>query len=329
VVTPRSLGGTSLRVSPIGLGCWQFSQGEGFTRGIWAVLDQTTIDAIVAAALDGGITWFDTAEMYGGGRSEVTLSTALHHLNVHPGRVVLADKWLPVPRTAASISATIDDRLAHLQGYPIGLYQIHQPWSFSSIPAQMRAMAGLVRAGKITAVGVSNFSARQMIAAGEALRAQGVALASNQVPISLLDRRVEASGVLAAARDLGVTLIAYSPLAQGLLTGKYHDRPDLVAALPVWRRYHPRPSGRVFGPHNLARIRPLIEELRAVAATHDASIAQVALAWLVTYYGETVVAIPGATRPEQAAESAAAMDLRLSVAELARIDRSSRLVARR
>ncbi len=328
-MTRRTLGSTSLRVSSIGLGCWQFSQDKGYTQGIWAVLDQETIDAIVAAALDGGITWFDTAEAYGNGQSELTLSTAFHHLRVHPARVLVADKWLPVPRTAASIPATIDTRLDHLQGYPIGLYQIHQPWSFSSVPAQMRAMAGLVRAGKIGAVGVSNFSARQMVAASEALRLEGLALASNQVPISLLDRRVEHNGVLAAARDLGVTLIAYSPLAQGLLTGKFHNHPELVAALPVWRRYHPRVSGRVFGPHNLARTRPLIEELRAVAAGQGASIAQVALAWLITFYGETVVAVPGATRPEQAAESAAAMELRLTVDELARIDKASRLVARR
>lgn len=325
----RRLGQSRLEVSPIGLGCWQFAQGKGYTRGVWAVLAQTTIDAIVAAALEGGIDWFDTAEVYGNGQSERALTTSLHHLRVHPSRVTVATKWLPVPRTAASIGRTIETRLRMLQGYPVGLYQVHQPWSFSSIPAQMRAMADLARAGKIGAVGVSNFSADQMRRASMALRTEGLPLATNQVPISLLDRRIESNGVLDAARELGITLIAYSPLAQGLLTGKYHSRPELANQLPPWRRFRPSASGRVFGRENLARTRPLIDELGTIAAAHGASIAQVALAWLITFYGETVIAIPGATRPEQAAESAAAMRLSLSGAELARLDRVSTPLARR
>lgn len=322
-LSPRRLGRTTLRIAPIGLGCWQFSQNKGYTRGYWRALDQETIDAIVGAALDGGIDWFDSAEVYGNGRSEEALSTALHHLLVHPSRVMIATKWLPVPRTAASITRTIDERRHKLRGYPIGLYQVHQPWSFSSIPAQMRAMAGLVSAGKVGAVGVSNFSADQMRAAAAALRAEGLPLASNQVRISLLDRDIEVNGVLAAARELGVTLIAYSPLAQGLLSGKLHDRPRAVSDLPPWRRLRVQGGARVFGRENLARTTPLIEELRRVAAEHSATVAQVALAWVTGFYGETVVAIPGATRPEQARENAAAMRLALGEEELARLARAS------
>lgn len=229
-VALRRLGRSSLRVSPIGLGTWQFSQGHGYAREVWATLDQATIDAVVAAALGGGITWFDTAEAYGSGRSELALSTALHHLRIHPARITIADKWFPLARTAGSIAGTIDDRLRHLQGYPIGLYQIHWPWSLSRLGSQMRAMAGLVRAGTIAAVGVSNFSAAQMVAAREALRREGLTLASNQVRLNLLDRRVEHNDVLAAARELGVSLIAYSPLAQGLLTGRWHTRPGAAHA---------------------------------------------------------------------------------------------------
>ena len=231
-MTTRRLGHTDMELSPIGLGSWQFSQGKGYTGGMWAVLEQPMIDAVVAAALAGGIDWIDSAEAYGNGQSEHALSSALHHLKVHPSAVTLATKWLPIPRTAANIPRTIDTRLRCLQGYPIGLYQVHFPGSLSSIRAQMGEMAKLVRAGKIGSVGVSNFSARRMEEASAALRAEGLSLASNQVPISLLDRRIENSGVLESARRLGVTLIAYSPLAQGLLTGKFHESAELVAALP-------------------------------------------------------------------------------------------------
>jgi aryl-alcohol dehydrogenase-like predicted oxidoreductase len=326
---PRRLGKTDIEVSPIGLGCWQFSQGKGFSGRMWAALDQRTTDAVVRTALEGGVTWFDTAEAYGRGRSELALSTALHDLDVRPGKVVVATKWLPNPRTAANIAKTIDTRLRCLQGYPIDLYQVHNPFSFSPIPAQMREMAKLLRVGKVRSIGVSNFSARQMELASRTLQAEGLVLASNQVSISLLDRRIEANGVLAAARRLGVTLIAYSPLAQGLLTGKFHADPALVGSLPAGRRMRWSPAGRAFRPENLTRTTPLIDELRRVGTAHGVSAAQVALAWLITFYGETVVAIPGASRPQQAAEGAAAMGVDLTADELARINALSARLARR
>jgi aryl-alcohol dehydrogenase-like predicted oxidoreductase len=325
----RKLGTTDVEVSAIGLGCWQFSQGKGMTGRMWSVLDQGTMDAIVDAALTGGVSWFDTAQAYGNGASERALSTALQHRGVEPGTVVVATKWLPIAKPARDIARTIGTRIACLQPYPIDLFQVHMPGSLSSIPAQMREMAALVRAGKVRAVGVSNFSAKQMAQAAAALRDEGLTLASNQVRINLLDRRVESNGVLAAAQGLGVTLIAYSPLAQGILTGRYHDDPALARALPWSRRSRLSPSSRFLTPEGLARTAPLIAELRAVGEAHGASLAQVALAWLVTRYGNTVVAIPGASRPEQAAATAAAMDLLLTEAETARIDTISAAVARR
>jgi aryl-alcohol dehydrogenase-like predicted oxidoreductase len=325
----RTLGKTDLGVSPIGLGCWQFSQGKNMTGRMWSVLDQGTMDAVVAAALDGGVTWFDTAQAYGNGASERALSAALQHRGVEPGRVVIATKWLPIAKPAGDIPRTIGTRIACLQPYPIDLFQVHSPGSLSSIPAQMREMAKLVRAGKVRALGVSNFSAKQMAQAAAALKDEGLVLASNQVRINLLDRRVESNGVLAAAQGLGVTLIAYSPLAQGILTGRYHDDPAAARALPWGRRSRLSPSSRFLTPEGLRRTEPLIAELRAVGEAHGASVAQVALAWLVTRYGDTVVAIPGASRPEQASAAAAATDVHLTQAEMASIDAISAAIAKR
>lgn len=329
MIKKRRLGKTDIEISPIGLGCWQFSQGKGLTGSMWSVLDQKNIDAVVEKALEGGIDWFDTAEGYGNGQSELTLSTALKNLNVEPGKVVIATKWLPVFRTAANLPRTIDKRLNCLQGYPIDLYQIHIPWSFSPIPSQMREMAKLLRARRIRSIGVSNFSARKMEKASKVLKAEGLVLASNQVSISLLDRRVERNGVLEAAKRLGITLIAYSPLAQGLLTGKFHTNPHLVKSLPGGRRSRFSPASRTFSPRNIERTLPLIQELRNTAEAHGTSAAQIALAWLITYYGDTVVAIPGASRSEQAGENAGAMGLRLTENELSQIEELSSHLARR
>jgi len=328
-MTKRRLGNTDVEISPLGLGCWQFSQGKGLTGGMWSVLDQETVEAVVGKALSGGMTWFDTAEAYGNGQSEHALATALHDLNVQPGEVVVATKWLPLLRTSGNIPRTIDKRLSCLSGYPIDLYQIHLPWSFSSIASQMRQMAGLQRSGKIRSIGVSNYSARQMEKASPALQAEGMTLASNQVPISLLDRRIESNGLLAAARRLRVTLIAYSPLAQGNLSGRFHSHPELADSLPPGRRSHFSPASRAYKPRYLARTRPLIDELNEISKSYGVTISQIALAWLITFYGDTVVAIPGATRPEQASDCAAAMSLRLTETELARIGEVSALLARR
>ena len=208
------------------------------------------------------------------------------------------------------------------------------PGSLPSIPAQMREMAKLVRAGKVRARRRLQLLGHADGEAAAALRRRRTHPRQQPGAINLLDRRVESNGVLAAARGLGVTLIAYSPLAQGILTGRFHDDPALVRALPWGRRSRLGPASRFLTPEGLARTAPLIAELRAVGEAHGASVAQVALAWLVTHYGDTVVAIPGASRPEQAAATAAAMDLRLTEAEMAehrqrsrRRSRSARCVA--
>ena len=308
----RRLGPTDIEITPIGLGAWQFSEGQGFNRLFWPKMDPEQTDETVRAALDGGITWFDTAEAYGGGRSERGLARALSAAGKTRDGVVVATKWQPVLRTAGSIGTTIEQRLSNLAPFAIDLYQIHNPASFSSVESEMSAMAGLVEAGKVRAVGVSNFSLGRMRRAHAALARRGLPLASNQVKYSLLDRRIERNGVLDGAREMGVTIIAYSPLEMGLLSGKFHRDPDLLRQRPVVRRFALR--------RKVERSRPLVAALEQIAAAHGASVAQVALNWLVNFHGAAVVAIPGASKPDHARESAGAMVISLTPDEMDRID---------
>lgn len=315
----RPLGKTDLRITPLGLGCWQFSQGSGVVGQFWPTLDPQTMDDIVRTALEGGINWFDTAEVYGGGNSERALAGALRRRNVAPGSVVVATKWWPMFRTAASIGRTFPRRLAALAPYPIDLLQIHQPVSLSSIEKQARALAALVKGAQVKAVGISNFRADGMRTFHRVLQGEGVVLASNQVRYSLVDRSIEEDGTLAAAQELGVSIIAYSPLAQGLLSGKFHDDPQAMKSASFLRR---RYSG--INPEGLAKTEPLVRFLQATGTKYGVSASQVALNWLVTFHGETVVAIPGATKVRHALEAAGALNFTLSNTERTQIDQLSR-----
>ncbi len=315
-VEKRSLGRTGLQVTPIGLGVMQFSGGSGIFGMMFSNLSQETMNDIIQAALDGGINWFDTAEMYGFGRSECALSLALKASGKADGDVIVGTKWMPLLRTAANIRRTIHDRIRHLDGFGVDLFMVHQPWSFSSVEAEMEAMADLVEAGLIRAVGVSNFSAQRMRRAHAALARLDIPLAVNQVQYSLMHREIETNGVLQAAKELGITIVAYSPLARGLLSGKFHKDEDLLSQ---------RPRGwRMMLQRNLERSRPLVEVLEMIAASHNVTAAQVALNWLIHFQGETVVAIPGASKVKQAADSAGAMNFRLTQAEMDLLDERSR-----
>jgi aryl-alcohol dehydrogenase-like predicted oxidoreductase len=315
----RRLGKTDIEVTPVGLGCWQFSAGQGLAGKFWEAMPQAAMDQVVEASLAGGINWFDTAEMYGNGASERALAVSLRRAGKANGDVVVATKWSPILRTAESIHSTIGQRLSCLAPFAIDLHQVHNPLGFSSVEAEMRAMADLVAEGKIRAIGVSNFGASRMRRANAALAGRGLTLVSNQVKYSLLDRRVESDGTLAAARELGITIIAYSPLAQGLLTGKYHRHPEYVRTRPG-----PRKWMGSFRSRGLRRSRPLIEELGKIAEAHGATAGQVALAWLCQFHQDLVVAIPGASRVEQAVENRGALELTLSLRELDTVDRLSR-----
>lgn len=312
----RRLGKTDLLVTPIGLGVMELSGGGGLLGRMYPVIPQEEKNAIIKAAVDGGINFFDTAEMYGAGVSEESLANGLKAAGIADKDVIIETKWQPILRTANNISKTIDDRLRFLGGYSISNYMIHQPMSFSSPEAEMNAMADLVEAGKIKSVGVSNFNPARMRRAYAALAKRGLPLALNQVRYSLIHREIETDGTLETARELGVTIVAYTPLGSGILSGKYHKNPVLLEQKTGLRK-------NLF-KREIERTRMLIAALDEIAVTHGVTVAQVALNWVIHFNGEIVVTIPGATKVRQAQESAGAMNFVLSENELEKIDQISR-----
>jgi len=290
----RRLGKTNIEVSPIGLGVMQFS-GDGLLyRSTLSKVPEGETDQIIQTALDGGINWFDTAEMYGLGRSERSLAQALFKAGKIDEEVVIGTKWNPLLRTARNIPRTIENRLRNLAGYSIDLYMIHAPVSLSSIESQMGAMADLVETGKIRSIGISNFNAEQMRRAKAALEKRGLPLAVNQVQYSLLQRKIERNGVLDTAKELGVTIVAWGPLGSGLLTGRYHKDSQALANAPTFRQRRIQRA--------LESTRPLINKLEEIADRYVVTPAQVALNWLIHFHGDAVVAIPGASRVHHAQE---------------------------
>jgi aryl-alcohol dehydrogenase-like predicted oxidoreductase len=229
--------------------------------------------------------------------------------------VVVATKWMPFMRTARNIPHSIDDRLKFLDGFSIANYMVHQPYGFSTPEGEMNAMADLVEAGKIRSVGVSNFNPARMRKAHAALAKRGLPLAVNQMRYSILSREIETNGVLETARELGVTIIAYTPLARGVLSGKYHKNPELLRSMVGWRKASMQ--------RDLKRSGKLINAMDEIANKASVTIAQVALNWVINFKGDTVVAIPAATRLQQAVDNAGAMKFRLSADEMTRLDELS------
>lgn len=313
----RKLGNTNMLVTPIGLGTWQFSKQKNMAGKFWPTLGDDLIEKLVSISLEGGINWFDTAEVYGKGASEKALSRSLQKLGKKPDDMQIATKWWPLFRFASNIPKTIDERLNALSPYPIDLYQVHQPWGFSNEKSEMTAMAQLLESKLIKNIGVSNFSAQKMKNAWETLDKKGIPLASNQVLYNLLNRKIESNGVMEMAKKLGISIIAYSPLAQGLVTGKFHDNPELLKNIG-FRKYSSQ-----FRPGGLAKSLPVVKLIKELALKYEVSPSQIALNWLINYHGNIVVAIPGATKETHARENLGAMSFRLSDEDMHRLDKES------
>ena len=304
----RDLGKSGLRVSALGLGCMGMSEFYGPS-------DDAQSLATLGRALELGVTFLDTADTYGHGHNEQLVG---RFLAGRSAKVVLATKF-GIVRTPGKYERRIDNSPAYVKAAceaslrrlgveVIDLYYAHRVDPAVPIEDTVGAMADLVRAGKVRALGLSEVSAPTL------RRAHAVhPIAAVQSEYSLWTRDPEAS-VLPACRELGVTFVAYSPLGRGMLAGAIDKKTELAAN--DFRRLSPRFQG-----DNLERNLRLVGAVRALAAAKGATPAQVALAWLLQQ-GKDIVPIPGTRRIRTLEENVAAASLKLSAEELSRLDRA-------
>jgi aryl-alcohol dehydrogenase-like predicted oxidoreductase len=254
--------------------------------------------------------------MYGRGESERILGKCIRE----DGRpVIIASKFAPLPNrlSARSLLEALDASLERLNVKTMDLYQIHWPYSLIGFDVLMDALAQAVHSGKVRAVGVSNYGANLMRRAHARLARHNIPLASNQVHYNLIHRKPEKNGVLDACRELNVALIAYSPLEQGLLTGKYRIVAGQAISVTGPRRFTP-----AFRTSQRRKIEPLLQTMEDIATTYSNTVGQVALNWLLSK-DECIIPIPGAKNVRQANENAGATGWRLTGEEFKQIDLAS------
>lgn len=265
-------------------------------------------------ALSAGINFFDTAEMYGKGRSEIQLGKCLKNIS---SDVVIATKFMPFPwrLTKGELRSALLRSLKRMGVSKVDLYQMHWPIPPVSIKSWMDAMSDVVADGLVRAVGVSNYSPTQTRIAFEALNKHHIPLASNQVKYSLLDRHIERSGLVDLCNKLDITLIAYSPLEKGILTGKYSAN-NVPSGFRSWR----------YNKSYLTKVEPLLHALEEIGEAHASMTpARVALNWLMC---KGAVPIPGARNVKQAQDNAGSLGWRLSIDEVNRLDKISENVTK-
>jgi aryl-alcohol dehydrogenase-like predicted oxidoreductase len=297
------LGKTGIEVTPIGFGTWAW--GDSLFWGYGKDYGEMELRQAFQAAVAQGVTFLDTAEVYGLGKSEELIGKFVKETNA---ATQIATKYMPLPWRfrAQDVADAVTAGLKRLKMSSIDLYQVHFPApSFLSQEGLMNALADEVEQGRIKAIGVSNYSAAQLREAHRFLARRGVPLAVNQMRYSLITREIETNGVLAAARDLDVTILAYSPLAQGLLTGKYTASNPPTGARSLDRRF--QASG-------LQKIQPVVDRLQELGDKYSKTPAQVALNWLMCQPG--VIPIPGIKTATQVEQNAGALGWELSADEV-------------
>jgi len=321
----RLLGRSGLRVSELCLGTMTFGGGEG----IWAQigdLQQADAERLIGSALDAGINFIDTADVYSGGLSEQITGQALKNLKVPRENVIVATKVFgetgPGPNARGATRGHIMDgvkaSLKRLQLDHIDLYQIHGFDPATPIEETVRALDQLVRQGHVRHVGVSNWAAWQIVKALGVAERWGLSrFESLQAYYTIAGRDLERE-LVPMLRSEGVGLMVWSPLAGGLLSGKYGREQQGEKGS--------RRTSFDFPPVDKDRAYDCVDAMRSVAQAHGVSVAQIALAWLLHQPQVTSVII-GAKRPEQLADNMAATKVELSAAELAQLDEVSRLPA--
>lgn len=291
----------------IGTGAWAWGDRLiwGFGRG-YAVED---VRQAFEASLAAGVCLFDTAEVYGQGRSEQLLG---EFIQTTEQRVIVATKFMPYPwrLRRGSLIRALRGSLKRLCLEQVDLYQIHQPLPPVTVETWMAALIEAIQAGLTREVGVSNYDRTAMQRAYDALAREGVQLASNQVEYSLINRKVEKNGLLKQCHELGVRLIAYSPLGMGMLTGKYtlENLPSGIRAGRYNRRF-------------IERLTPLLTLMKRIGSDHAGKTpAQVAINWVIC---KGALPIPGAKNLAQSEQNAAAASWRLTEDEVAALDEAS------
>lgn len=312
-MTNITLGQNGPAVTPLCIGTWAW--GDKIFWNYGNGYGQEQLQAAFTTALEVGITFFDTAEVYGLGKSEELLGQFLQETQKSVQVATKFWNW-PWRFTTQSVADALTDSLKRLQLQRVELYQIHWPFTFFlSQEALINTLADEVQRGRIGAVGISNYSAKQMREVHKILAVRGIPLAVNQVPYSLLTRQIESNGIFETARELGVTILAYSPLAQGLLTGKYTiDSGEIPSGA---RRIDPR-----FGKDGLQKIAPVISLLRNLGEKYDRTPAQVALNWLIAQ--GNVIPIAGVKSAEQVRQNAGALGWKLNDDEVGELEKISR-----
>ena len=289
------LGRSGSLVSEVGLGTWQAG-----LRGWGTDYSREDVEQAIRLALDRGVNFFDTAEIYGRGVSEEVLGRVIHERREE---IILASKVSPWHLSEHSLKAAIDGSLKRLGTDHVDLYQIHFPPSYyTSLRKTFHVLESFVMDGKIKFIGVSNFP-KSLLAESRTYLSKAD-IASNQVEYSLLCRWPE-DELLPYCRQEGISIIAYSPLAQGMLTGKYHSGNLTMGDI--------RKHNKLFRQKNFNKIEKLLAVLRDVAAKRGVTPAQAALNWLLC---QRVIPIPGAKKPGQVLEIVGASGWRLTESEL-------------
>jgi aryl-alcohol dehydrogenase-like predicted oxidoreductase len=292
----HTLAGTEVVIPAMGVGTWAW--GDESTWGMGGYdndLTEATIREAWDASIDAGVVFFDTAEVYGKGESERIIGRLLAADPERAATTVIATKFMPLPqklRVKQSLLSSLRASLDRLRLECVDLLQIHGPISLRGHSAMADALAAAHAEGLVKALGVSNYSAKETRAIDAALRSRGLRLATNQIEYSLLRTRPESTGVIDACRELGVTPLAYSPIGQGRLTGKYSAA-------------NPPPGKRTFSNHPMEKVDAVVAELRTVGDAHDGKTpSQVALNWLMA---KGALPIPGAKNAKQATDNAGAL----------------------